>query len=107
MIACLSIAGGEQWRGRWRKKYADFVSRHSADKCNTVSNFSKAGQLPRDNRLEPWQYDRAFYRKRNEIERPFLRLVGVRRTFSRFDKLEVVFLVFISFALIVEGLRWC
>lgn len=32
---------GEHWRGSWRKKYADFVSRHSADKYITVSNFSK------------------------------------------------------------------
>ena len=32
---------GEHWRGRWRKKYADFVSRHSADKYITVSHFSK------------------------------------------------------------------
>jgi len=33
--------GQEHWRGRWRKKYADFVSRHSADKYVTVSDFSK------------------------------------------------------------------
>jgi len=33
--------GGERWRGRFRKIYADFVSRHSADKYITVSNFSK------------------------------------------------------------------
>ena len=32
---------GEHWRGRWRKKYADFASRHSADKYITVSDFSK------------------------------------------------------------------
>ncbi len=32
---------GEHWRGRWRKKYADFISRHSADKYITVSHFSK------------------------------------------------------------------
>jgi glycosyltransferase involved in cell wall biosynthesis len=32
---------GEHWRSRWRKKYADFASRHSADKYITVSNFSK------------------------------------------------------------------
>src|SRR5271167_1834491 len=32
---------GEHWRGCWRKKYADFVSRHSADKYITVSDFSK------------------------------------------------------------------
>ena len=60
---------------------------------------------PRPNRLEPWQYDRALYRKRNEIERLFRRLKGFRRIFSRFDKLDVVFLAFIYFALIVEGLR--
>ena len=33
--------GREHWRGRWRKKYADFISRHSAGKYITVSNFSK------------------------------------------------------------------
>jgi glycosyltransferase involved in cell wall biosynthesis len=33
--------GQEHWRGRWRKRYADFVSRHSADKYVTVSDFSK------------------------------------------------------------------
>ncbi len=32
---------GEHWRGRWRKKYADFASRRSADKYITVSHFSK------------------------------------------------------------------
>jgi glycosyltransferase involved in cell wall biosynthesis len=32
---------GEHWRGRLRKKYADFVSRHSAAKYITVSQFSK------------------------------------------------------------------
>ena len=35
------FCGGEHWRGRWRNRYADFVSRHSADKYITVSNFSK------------------------------------------------------------------
>jgi len=60
---------------------------------------------PRSNRLEPWQYDKAMYRRRNEIERLFRRLKGFRRIFSRFDKLDVVFLAFLSFALIVEALR--
>ena len=61
---------------------------------------------PRQNRLEPWQYDRAMYRRRNEIERLFRRLKGFRRLFSRFDKLDVVFLAFLYFALIVEALRY-
>jgi transposase len=60
---------------------------------------------PRSNRLQPWQYDKAMYRKRNEIERLFRRLKGFRRIFSRFDKLDVLFLGFLTFALIVEALR--
>ena len=61
---------------------------------------------PRSNRLEPWQLDKAMYRKRNEIERLFRRLKGFRRIFSRFEKLDVIFLGFIHFALIVEALRF-
>jgi transposase len=60
---------------------------------------------PKQNRLEPWQYDKAMYRRRNEVERLFRRLKGFRRIFSRFDKLDVVFLAFLNFALIVEALR--
>src|ERR1017187_9479617 len=60
---------------------------------------------PKSNRLTPWEYDRALYKKRNEIERLFRRLKGFRRIFSRFEKLDVVFLAFLHFALIVEALR--
>lgn len=60
---------------------------------------------PKSTRLSPWEYDRALYRKRNEIERLFRRLKGFRRIFSRFDKLDVLFLAFIHFALIIEALR--
>ena len=35
---------------------------------------------PKTNRLEPWEYDRAMYKKRNEIERLFHRLKGFRRS---------------------------
>ena len=59
---------------------------------------------PKRNRLHPWEYDRVLYRRRNEIERLFRRLKGFRRIFSRFDKLDVMFLAFILFALIVDGL---
>jgi transposase len=60
---------------------------------------------PKSNRLQTWQYDRAMYRKRNEVERLFRRLKGLRRIFSRFEKLDVLFLGFLTFALIVEALR--
>ena len=49
---------------------------------------------PKSNRIEPWEYDRALYKKRNEIERLFRRLKGFRRIFSRFEKLDVVFVEF-------------
>ena len=60
---------------------------------------------PNPNRLSPWQYDQAMYRRRNEVERLFRRLKGFRRIFSRFDKLDVMFTGFIHFALIVDALR--
>ena len=60
---------------------------------------------PKSNRIEPWEYDRALYKKRNEIERLFRRLKGFRRIFSRFEKLDIVFLAFLTFVLIVEALR--
>jgi len=60
---------------------------------------------PTTNRVDPWQYDRVMYRRRNEIERLFRRLKGFRRVFSRFDKLDVMFTAFIHFALITEALR--
>ena len=56
-------------------------------------------------RVEPWQYDKEMYKRRNEIERLFRRLKGFRRIFSRFDKLDVMFMGFLCFALVVEGLR--
>jgi transposase len=60
---------------------------------------------PKSNRVNPWEYDRAMYKRRNEIERLFRRLKGFRRIFSRFEKLDVIFIGFILFALIVDGLR--
>ena len=59
---------------------------------------------PKKNRLSPWEYDKEMYRKRNEVERLFRRLKGFRRIFSRFDKLDVMFIFFIHFALIADAL---
>ena len=60
---------------------------------------------PKTNRVNAWEYDRAMYKRRNEIERLFRRLKGFRRIFSRFEKLDVMFIGFINFTLIVEALR--
>lgn len=45
------------------------------------------------------------YRRRREVEQLFRRLKSFRRIFSRFGKLAVMFIAFINFALIIEGLR--
>ena len=60
---------------------------------------------PKENRIEAWEYDREIYKRRNEVEQLFRRLKGFRRIFSRFEKLDVMFVSFISFALIADGLR--
>jgi transposase len=60
---------------------------------------------PLKTRIEPWQYDREMYKRRNEVERLFRRLKGFRRIFSRFEKLDVMFLGFLSFVLVADGLR--
>lgn len=60
---------------------------------------------PKSNRVDPWEYDEELYKKRNEVERLFRRLKGFRRVFTRFDKLDAVFMGFILFALIVLAIK--
>jgi transposase len=57
---------------------------------------------PKSNRIEPWEYDRELYKRRNKIERLFRPLKGFRRIFSRFEKLDIMFIAFIQFALIMD-----
>ena len=42
--------------------------------------------------------------KRNQVERLFRRIKRFRRIFTRYDKLDVIFLAFVYFALIVDAL---
>ena len=60
---------------------------------------------PKSNRKKSWGYDHDLYKRRNEVERLFRRLKAYRRIFTRYDKLDVIFLTFVIFALIVEALR--
>ena len=59
---------------------------------------------PKSHRVDPWEYDREMCKRRNEVERLFRRLKGFRRIFSRFETLDVVFLGFVVFVLIVDAL---
>jgi transposase len=52
-----------------------------------------------------WEYNRTMYKRRNEIERLFRRLRGFQCIFSRFEKLDVMFVGLINFALIDDGLQ--
>jgi len=60
---------------------------------------------PLRTRITPWEYNREIYKRRNEVERLFRRLKGFRRIFSRFEKLDVLCIGFIHFALITEAIR--
>ena len=60
---------------------------------------------PKSNRRDPWDFDRDIYKRRNEVERLFRRLKGYRRVFTRYDKLDVIFLAFITLALIHDTLK--
>lgn len=58
---------------------------------------------PKKNRKDTWDYDQERYKRRNEIERYFLRLKRFRRIFTRYDKLDVMFSGFIYFAMVVDA----
>ena len=60
---------------------------------------------PIKTRTDPWEYDREMYKRRNEVERLFRRLKGYRRIFSRFEKLDVMFIGFIHFVLMFDALK--
>ena len=59
---------------------------------------------PKKNRKNPWSYDEQLYKQRNQVERLFRRIKRFRRVFTRYDKLDVVFLSFVYFALIIDAL---
>ena len=61
---------------------------------------------PKSDRRNPWEYDRGLYKRRNEVERLFRRLKAFRRIFSRFEKLDEMFMAFIHFALVMDGLLY-
>jgi transposase len=79
-----------------------WVLRPSCPRCVHELN---RGDTVKPGIIEPWRYSKAWYKRRNEIERLFRRLKGFRRIFSRFDKLDVMFMAFLCFALVVEALR--
>lgn len=60
---------------------------------------------PKSNRKNPWEYDKSLYKLRNQVERLFRRIKRFRRIFTRYDKLDIMFLAFIFLALIFDSLN--
>ena len=60
---------------------------------------------PKSNRRIKWDYDKEIYKRRNEVERFFLRIKRYRRIATRYDKLDFMFLAYFIFAMIFESLR--
>ena len=60
---------------------------------------------PKRSRKDPWEYDTELYKRRNEVERLFRRIKRFRRIFTRYDKLDVMYLGFVTFGFIVDALR--
>ena len=59
---------------------------------------------PKKNRKEPWVYDKVLYKRRNEVERYFLRLKRFRKVFTRYDKLDVIYFSVVSLAMIFDAI---
>ena len=57
---------------------------------------------PKSNRKEPWEYDKEMYKNRNEVERFFLRIKRFRKVYTRYDKLDIIFIGFITIAMIFD-----
>ena len=60
---------------------------------------------PRKSRKVAWEYDEELYKRRNEVERLFRRMKGFRRIFTRYDKLDELYIGFILFGTIFDALR--
>ena len=61
---------------------------------------------PKKNRKDPWEYDKELYKKRNQVERYFLRIKRFRKVFTRYDKLDSIFLSVIMLAMIFDALLY-
>ncbi len=60
---------------------------------------------PKSNRKDPWDYDKELYKQRNQVERLFRRIKRFRRIFTRYDKLDIIFLAFVF--LLSLSMRLC
>jgi len=55
---------------------------------------------------KPWDYDKELYKRRNEVERYFLRIERFRKVFTRYDKLDSSYSAVVYLAMIFMGLLY-
>ena len=58
---------------------------------------------PRQHRKVQWEYSLELYGQRNIVERLIRRLKGYRRVFTRYDKLDFMYLGYVTLACIFEA----
>ena len=85
-------SGGAVWHPLTLTKRT--VVRRAVRACSHKKECNKRMEL----RKEQWDYDKELYKQRNRVERLS------RRVFTRFDMLDLIFLAFIYFALILDAL---
>jgi transposase len=60
---------------------------------------------PKSNAKQPREYDKEKHKRRNMVERLFCKIkTRYRKVFTRYDKLDVIYLAFVFLALITEKL---
>ena len=59
---------------------------------------------PKSNCRVIWEYDKELYKRRNEVERLFRSLKRFRRIATRYEKLDIIFVGVILFAMIIDSL---
>ena len=72
------------------RAYEDDTTRELAVRCGFMPVVP-----PKKNRKKPWDYDKEMYKRRNEVE----------RLFRRYEKLDVMFIAFITIALITDAIK--
>ena len=82
------------------RAYEDDYTRYIAQTLNF-----KPVVPPKKTRKNPWEYDVELYKRRNEIERFFRLIKGFRRIFSRFEKLDIMFIGLIQLALVFVSIK--
>ena len=116
----LFVVCGKLWR--WSRRSCSFA----AARFGCLSGFSSDGsglwrgwdegfgggvwlyisRCAKTQSKNPWNYDKQLYEQRNQLERIFRRIKRFRRIFTRYDKLDVIFLPFVHFALMFDALMW-